>query len=79
GVRVCANDNCSHFHGSSRWGTLATGRERRGKRLVFEFSWDTTTSINVLKSKIKIDFHLSNFAFCGTSDQFLIFCFLKEK
>ncbi|EPY4440409.1 hypothetical protein ACXDKU_005074, partial [Escherichia coli] len=60
------------FYGSSRWSGLATGRERRGKRLIFEFSWDTTTSINMLKNKIKIDFHLSNFAFCGTSDQFAI-------
>ena len=31
--------------------------------------------LTLLQSKIKIDFHLSNFAFCGTSDQFLIFCF----
>ena len=45
GVRVCANDNCSHFHGSSRWGTLATGRERRGKRLVFEILFGITTTV----------------------------------
>lgn len=33
------------FCGSSRWGTLATGRERRGKRLVFEILLVITTIV----------------------------------
>ena len=60
------------FYGSSRWSGLATGRERRGKRLIFEFSWYTTTSSNLLKINAKKAFDLSHLAFYGTSDQFAI-------